>query len=99
MVIGLWLVMIVLYDLGLLAAIVADGGGVFTTHVFPWLLIANPADAFRLYNLAASEATAAAAGLGGAATTIDPRHALASILLWPLAGLVLATLAFRRVTP
>lgn len=99
MVIGLWLVMIVLYDLGLLAAIVADGGGVFTTHVFPWLLIANPADAFRLYNLAASEATAAAAGLGGAATTIDPRHALASILLWPLAGLVLATLAFKRVTP
>jgi Cu-processing system permease protein len=97
--IGLWLVMIVLYDLGLLAAIVADAGGTFTTRVFPWLLIANPADAFRLYNLAASEATAAAAGLGGAAATINPLHALASILLWPLAGLGLATLAFRRVTP
>jgi Cu-processing system permease protein len=97
--IGLWLVMIVLYDLGLLAAIVADGGGTFTTRVFPWLLIANPADAFRLFNLAASEATAAAAGLGGAAATINPLHALASILAWPLAGLGLATLAFRKVTP
>lgn len=97
--IGLWLVMIVLYDLGLLAAIVADGGGTFTTRIFPWLLIANPADAFRLFNLAASEATSAAAGLGGAAATIDPRHALASILAWPLAGLGLATLAFRKVTP
>jgi Cu-processing system permease protein len=97
--IGLWLVMVVLYDLGLLAAIVADGGGAFTTRFLPWLLIANPADAFRLYNLAASEATAAAAGLGGAAATIAPLHALASILLWPLIGLVLATLAFRKVTP
>lgn len=97
--IGLWLVMIVLYDLGLLAAVVADAGGTFTTHVFPWLLIANPADAFRLYNLAASDATAVAAGIGGAAATISQSHALASILLWPLAALGLATLAFRKVTP
>jgi Cu-processing system permease protein len=85
--IGLWLVVIVLYDLGLLAAIVADGGGAFTTEVFPWLLIANPADAFRIYNLAASEATAAAAGIGGAASTIPQTHALASPpRLWPLPG-------------
>ncbi len=99
LVIGLWLVMIVLYDLSLLAAIVADDGGWFTTDIFPWLLIANPADAFRLYNLAASEATAAAAGLGGAAATIAPLHALASLLLWPLVALTLAILAFRKVTP
>lgn len=97
--IGLWLVMIVLYDLGLLAAVVADGGGFFTTQVFPWLLIANPADAFRLFNLAASEATAAASGIGGAAGAITLWHALASILLWPLIALTLAALAFRKVTP
>jgi Cu-processing system permease protein len=97
--IGLWLVMIVLYDLGLLAAIIADGGGVFTTDVFPWLLIANPADAFRLYNLAASDATAAAAGLGGAAASISPAHALASILIWPVVALSLAVVAFRKITP
>lgn len=54
---------------------------------------------FRLYNLAASEATAAAAGIGAAAQTIPPAHALASILLWPLLGLGLAVLAFRKVTP
>ena len=67
--VGLWLVLIVLYDLGLLAAVVADDGGRFTAEVFPWLLVANPADAFRLYNLAASEATAAASGIGGAANS------------------------------
>ncbi|MFH1805934.1 MAG: ABC transporter permease subunit [Pseudomonadota bacterium] len=99
LVIGLWLVLIVLYDLGLLAAIVADDGGVFTTQVFPWLLLGNPADAFRLYNLAASEATAAAAGIAGAANSIPQIHALASIMLWPVAAFGLALMAFRKVTP
>jgi len=99
MAIGLWLVAIVLYDLGLLAAVVADGGGAFTTQVFPWLLLANPADAFRLYNLAASEATAAAAGVGGAAGAIALWQSLASVALWPLAAFALALAAFRKVTP
>ncbi|MFQ6776063.1 ABC transporter permease subunit [Cereibacter sphaeroides] len=99
MAIGLWLGLIVLWDLGLLAAVVSDDGGAFTTHVFPWLLLGNPADAFRLYNLAASEATAAAAGVGGAAAAIPPLQALASVLLWPLVALGLAVAAFRRVTP
>ncbi|MCC5988713.1 MAG: ABC transporter permease, partial [Pararhodobacter sp.] len=97
--IGLWLVMIVLYDLGLLAAVVADDGGRFTTEIFPWLLVGNPADAFRLYNLAASEATAAAAGIGAAARTIPQWQPLVSILLWPVLALGLANLAFRKVTP
>ncbi|SMX49332.1 ABC transporter permease [Maliponia aquimaris] len=97
--IGLWLVCVVLYDLGLLAAVVADSGGVFTTQVFPWLLLANPADAFRLYNLAASEAAGAAAGVAGAAETIPPYWALSSLILWVAGGFALAILAFRRVRP
>lgn len=97
--IGLWLVAIVLYDLGLLAAVVADNGGSFTTQVFPYTLLANPADAFRLFNLAASGATAAAAGVAGAANTIPVWQSLGSILLWPVLALGLAVLAFRKVTP
>lgn len=97
--IGLWLGVIVLYDLGLLAAIVADNGGLFTTRIFPLALLANPADAFRLYNLAASQATSAAAGVAGAAQTIPVWASLTSILLWPIAALGLATAAFRKVTP
>ena len=97
--IGLWLVLIVLYDLGLLAGVVAGGDGVFTKQVFPWLLLANPADAFRLYNLAASEATTAAAGVGGAASTIPAFQALLSIALWPVLAFAAARLAFGRVTP
>ena len=97
--IGLWLVFVVLYDLGLLAAVVADGGGAFTTRVFPWLLLANPADAFRLYNLAASEAAGVAAGVAGAAETIPPAWALSSLIAWAAGGFSLAILAFRKVVP
>ena len=97
--IGLWLGLVVLYDLGLLAAVVADDGGFFTTDVFPAALLANPADAFRLFNLTASQATAAASGVGGAAATIPLWQSLLSILIWPLVSLALAALAFRKVEP
>lgn len=97
--IGLWLGLVVLYDLALLSAIVADNGGWFTTTAFPIALLANPADAFRLFNLTASGATAAAAGVGGAADAIPLWQSLSSVLLWPLAALALAAAAFRKVIP
>ena len=97
--IGLWLVLVVLYDLGLLAAVVADDGGTFTTQVFPAALLANPADAFRLFNLTASQATVAASGIGGAAASIALWQSLLSVLVWPIVSLGLATLAFRKVEP
>lgn len=97
--IGLWLVAIVLYDLGLLAAIVADDGGFFTTDIFPWALVLNPADAFRIFNLAASGAVDAASGLSGAASSIAVWKPLAAILIWPLAAALLARLSFQKVVP
>jgi Cu-processing system permease protein len=97
--IGVWLGLVVLYDLGLLAAVVADDGGAFTTKVFPLALLANPADAFRLFNLSAAQATAAASGIGGAATAVPQWQSLASIFVWPLLSLSLATLTFRKVEP
>ncbi len=97
--IGLWLGLVVLYDLALLSAIVADNGGWFSTEAFPIALLANPADAFRLFNLTASGATAAASGVGGAADAIPLWQSLASVLLWPIAALALAAAAFRKVTP
>jgi len=95
--IGVWLGLVVLYDLGLLAAVVADNGGFFTTQIFPSALLANPADAFRLFNLTAADASGAASGIGGAATAISLWQSLTSILLWPLVSLGLAAWAFRKV--
>jgi Cu-processing system permease protein len=97
--IGLWLVAVVLYDLGLLAAVVADDGGRFTTEVFPWALVANPADAFRIFNLATSGAVDAASGLAGAASSIAAWKPLAALLLWPVLAAMLARAAFGKVQP
>ena len=96
--VGLWLVAVVLYDLALLALIVSDGGGWFTTEALPLALLANPADAFRLFNLAAAEASAAAGGIGGAAASIPLWQSALSVLIWPLIALGLAIAAFRKVT-
>lgn len=96
---GLWLVFVVLYDLGLLGAVVMDGGGTFTRTVFPWLMVANPADAFRVWNIAASDGVALASGMAGAAQVLPSWAAPMSLLLWPVLAFTLARLAFRRVEP
>ncbi len=97
--IGLWLGLVVFYDLALLAAVVADDGGVFTNQFFTAALLANPADAFRLFNLTASQATAAASGIGAAAASVALWKSLLSVLLWPLIAIGLATCAFRKIEP
>ena len=94
---GTWLICVVLYDLGLLGAVVADNGGTFTKQIFPWLLAANPADAFRLWNVAGSDQVALATGMTGAADALPAWAAPASLLVWPLAALGLARLGLGRV--
>lgn len=96
---GLWLIFVVLYDLSLLGAIVFDDGGFFTRMVFPWLLALNPADAFRLWNVAGAEGVALATGMTGAANALPTWVAPASLILWPPLALVMARGAFGRVEP
>ncbi len=98
-VIIIWLVCVVLYDLGLLGALVADGGGFFTKTVFPWLLVANPADAFRLINMPAETVSTLATGIGAAGGASGLAGQLASLLLWPVLALFFAWIALRRVEP
>lgn len=97
--VGLWLVLVVLYDLGLLGAVVFDNGGVFTKHVFPWLLVANPADAFRLWNVSGSQEVGLVTGMSGAGAALPAWAAPMSLFLWPVAALGLAAAAFRRTEP
>lgn len=96
---GLWLVFVVLYDLALLGAVVMDGDGSFTQSIFPWVMVANPADAFRLWNIAASDAVAISSGMAGAAAALPTWAAPLSLLAWPLLGFFLARAAFRKVEP
>lgn len=96
---GLWLVFVVLYDLGLLGAVVMDGGGWFTQTLFPWIMVINPADAFRLWNIAGSEHMALASGMTGVAHVLPVWVAPLSLMIWPLLGFAGARAAFRRVEP
>lgn len=101
MAIGGWLVLVVLYDLMLLGGIVVDGGGIFTKLLFPYLVLANPGDAFRLFNLALIDGTAPISGLDGLARTLPfpPATALIALIFWLGALLGAAHLLIRRITP
>ena len=98
-VIVIWLVLVVLYDLGLLGALVADNGGYFTSQIFPFLLLANPADAFRLVNMPEVSVAALASGLNALGPGTDKTGLLISLFGWPVLALILAWMAFRRVEP
>ena len=97
--IGLWLVAIVLYDLALLGGLVADNGGIFSTRIFPWLLVANPADAFRVVNLAGSQAAMLASGLATAKDAFPPFAPQLAMFIWPIIALTAAWGLFRKIEP
>ncbi|MBL4646946.1 MAG: ABC transporter permease, partial [Rhizobiales bacterium] len=82
---------------GLLGALVADKGGVFTKTLFPWLLVANPADAFRLLNMPSDTVNVLVSGLDAAGSTSGSMSQLISLLGWPFLALYAAWMAFRRV--
>lgn len=96
---ALWLVFVVLYDLALLAAVVMDKDSTFTRQIFPWVMTANPADAFRLWNIAGAEGVAIAAGMSGVADSLPRWAAPASLAIWPFAAFLAARSAFRRLEP
>ena len=101
MCVGIWLAAVVLYDLGLLGALVMDAGGMFSKTIFPYLLVANPADAFRLYNIAALENGAISTGLGGVSANLPypAQMGLVSLAFWLVATLTMAILVFKRIEP
>lgn len=99
--VGVWLLAVVLYDLGLLGALVVDRDGVFAKTLFPWLLVASPGDAFRLFNLAYLGDAKSLSGMAGIAEALPypPVVALASLFAWLFAAFAAALLVFRRVEP
>ena len=91
----------VLYDLALLGALVANPSGTFASDVFPYAVLANPADAFRLFNLAALGASELVGGMAGVAETLPFPPVMALVSLAAFAGLMLSlsTMLIRRIMP
>jgi Cu-processing system permease protein len=93
-----WLFMVVVYDLLLLGAVVADTGQQTNGNLFAALMLLNPADTYRLFNLAGSEAANLVTGASGLldASLLSWQLLIGVLSLWLLLPLVIATLIFRR---
>src|SRR5574340_143648 len=94
--IALWFLFVLVYDLLLLGALVVSGGGV-AGQAFPYLLLLNPADVFRILNIFSLEEVRTLYGLA----TVFPANLanpwlLASVMLAWIAGpLAVAAWRFR----
>ncbi len=89
-----WFAFVLVYDLVLLGTLVAAGGRL-PPALFGALLVANPADAFRILNLTGLEAAEALGGLGAVARgPLVSAPVLAGVLAAWLAGLL--GVAFHR---
>ncbi len=95
---GLWVFMVVLYDLALLGVLVADKGQTIDQNLFVGLLIASPTDAYRIVSLVGSDAVAAVGGLAGIATRVGlgPGLPLAVMAAWVILPLGAAMAVFQK---
>lgn len=95
--IGLWLLFVALYDMALLAALVARGGHAVPRGLMDAALLANPADAYRLLTLGEGS-SAMLSGMGGVfeASSLTPAVLTAGLTLWCAVPLALAMLVFSR---
>lgn len=92
-----WFSLVVLFDLVLLAVLVISRGNPTERAIYPYLLLLNPIDLFRLINLI---------GLGGGGNAIfmsmTAAHAYdwgvlyGALVAWTVAPFILALLAFQR---
>ncbi len=96
--IGLWLVFVVLYDLTLLGLLIADEGQRIGQGLISALLVANPTDAYRVFNLAGSEGVGQVSGMAGLASMsgFGPVTLLLAMLAWVALPLTATVLVFRR---
>lgn len=95
--IGLWLGFVVIYDLFLMGLLVAARGWI-DERVFPYLLLANPTDIYRLLNLTAFENVRKFSGMAGLSEQVhfSPTVLIAALLVWVLVPLALASRRFAR---
>ena len=93
-----WLVFVVLFDMALLAVLVADEGQVVSGDLFRVLLLLNPTDVYRMLTLAGSETVGALSGMAGVSAEAAFGHAvlLPVMVLWIVVPLGLAGLLFGR---
>ncbi|MGE5493278.1 MAG: ABC transporter permease [Actinomycetota bacterium] len=95
--IGMWFFFVLVFDLLLLGALVASGGE-YGAQVFPYLLLLNPADIFRILNIFSMDEVRTLYGLATVfpETLADPRLLAAFMVLWIVVPLSVAVRRFNQ---
>ncbi len=95
--IGVWLFFVLIYDMALLGLLVGQGEAI-ADGMFHALLLANPADVYRLFNLGGFENIATLSGTIGMMADVKlPAWALGMVqLAWVIVPLGAAGLLFRK---
>ncbi|HWK34286.1 MAG TPA: ABC transporter permease subunit [Hyphomicrobium sp.] len=96
--IGIWLLLVIVFDMGLLGVLVVDQGRLISSTTLSGLLLLNPTDVYRLLNLAGATNVSSFSGMSGLAgtVTLSPTLLLGALAAWTLIPLAFAAMIFSR---
>jgi Cu-processing system permease protein len=96
--VGIWLLLVLIYDIALLGLLVIDQGRFISAGILNALLLLNPTDVYRMFNLAGSANVSLFSGMSGLADTmtLNPEILLMALAAWAALPLALAAFVFSR---
>ncbi len=96
--VGLWLLLVGVYDLVLVGLLVLDDSQAIGGTLFSALMLLNPADAYRILNLTGSQAVGTAAGMADLSAAARPAMAItvAALCGWLMLAMAATMMIFRR---
>ena len=96
--VGIWLLLVLIYDMALLGLLVVDQGRFISAGILNALLLLNPTDVYRMFNLAGSANVSVFSGMAGLADTmtLNPGILLVALAAWAALPLALAAFVFSR---
>lgn len=96
--IGVWLLFVVLFDMGLMGLLISTGESLVSDTAVKWIMLANPADAYRMFNLTGSSDTALLSGMAGLRGDqgVSGSILIGLLLGWVCVPLIAACAVFQR---
>lgn len=96
--IGIWLLFVLIYDLGLIGLLASSAGQMLNDMLITGLLLANPTDVYRMLNLTGSAEAAALSAMTGltGSGSVSPQTLTALLCLWIVGPLMAACVLFER---
>jgi len=95
---ALWLFIVVFYDLILLGVLLADKSHVIQSKLLALLILFNPTDVYRLFNLTGSDIATLASGMSGVTQSdlLAPLTLIMTLILWLIIPLMLSITIFQK---